>query len=285
MNIFEILTTIELSDSEDSIRQLILKDPNQFISLSTEAILKNSHTSRATLYRLCEKLDVDGVSGLKVRLGTDFESWNEANKDFNFNFPVKEGVSVQTITTNLEIDYDQTIRNTKNLIDSTAIRNAAKRMDTASSIDVYTSAGNIYFAQNFAFQMKEIGKEVHVPVELYQQTLYAAASNQTHFAIVISFGGRNWQMKKLCRILKENGTPILLICSGQAAPLFPYSDFRLYMSAREDHSKKISSFSTRLSLLYILDVLYTCFFELDYSGNQKRKEEFYQILSSSSETD
>ena len=57
-----------------------------------------------------------------------------------------------------------------------------------------------------------------------------------------------------------------------------YSDFHLYISPYENHYKKISSFSTRLSLLYILDVLYTCYFELDYKDNVKKKMDYYDLI-------
>ena len=279
MNIFEMLMNTKLSDSEEALRELIMKDPHAFSQMRTDEIIKTSHTSRATIYRLCEKLDVDGISGLKVRLSTDYDAWTQANQVFDYNYPVKEGMSVQGISASLEIDYTQTVRSTRNLLDAVSLRRAALGMEKADAIDIYTSAGNIFFAENFAFQMKEIGIDVNVPRELYLQTLYAAASDEKHFAIVISFGGRNWQIEKLCRTLKENNTPILLICSPQAAKLFSYSDMRIYFSSHEDHHKKISSFSTRLSLLYILDVLYTCYFDLHYDENAEKKNIFYQKLS------
>ncbi len=279
MNIFEILCKEKLSGSEEALRDLILKDPLAFSGMRTDEIIKASHTSRATIYRLCEKLDVDGISGLKLRIGTDYDAWNETNRAFDFDYPVKKGMSVQTISANLETDYNQTVLSTKNLLDTVSLRRAAIGMEKASAIDIYTSAGNIYFAENFAFQMKEIGVDVNVPKELYLQTLTAASSDSKRFAIVISFGGRNWQIEKVCRTLKDNGTPILLVCSPQATKLFAYSDMRLYFSSHEDHYKKISSFSTRLSLLYILDILYTCFFDLHYDENIEKKNGYYHKLS------
>lgn len=279
MNIFESLKNTKLSVSEEDIKDLILKDPLAFSRMRTDEIIKACHTSRATLYRLCEKLDVDGISGLKLRISTDYDAWNETNRAFDFDYPVKEGMSVQTIAASLETDYAQTVLSTKNLLDSVSLRRAAIGMEKASAIDFYTSAGNIFFADNFAFQMKEIGIDVNVPKELYLQILTAASSDSKRFAVVISFGGRNWQIEKICRTLKENGTPILLICSPQATKLFTYSDMRLYFSPHEDHYKKISSFSTRLSLLYILDILYICFFDLHYDENVKKKDGFYHKLS------
>lgn len=279
MNIFEQLNGIKLSGSEETLRDLILKDPQAFSRMRTDEIIKASHTSRATVYRLCEKLDVDGISGLKIRISTDYDAWKEIDDAFDYDYPVKEGMSVQGIAASLETDYTQTVLSTKNLLDTVSLRRAALGMERASAVDIYTSAGNIFFAENFAFQMKEIGTDVNVPRELYLQTLSAASSDAERFAIVISFGGRNWQIGKICRTLKENGTPILLICSPQAAGLFSYSDMRLYFSSHEDHYKKISSFSTRLSLLYILDILYTCFFDLHYEENVKKKNDYYHKLS------
>ena len=40
---------------------------------------------------------------------------------------------------------------------------------------------------------------------------------------------------------------------------------------------------TRLSLLYILDVLYTCYFELDYDYFLQKKLEYYQVIRENSE--
>lgn len=87
-------------------------------------------------------------------------------------------------------------------------------------------------------------------------------------------------MQSICEELKQNGTRVLLICSEQAEKLFPFADMKLYFAAYEDHSQKISSFSTRLSLLYILDMLYTCFFERDYEGNLARKKAYYKLMTS-----
>jgi DNA-binding MurR/RpiR family transcriptional regulator len=282
MNIFEVLRKQEFSPSESILKDAILEDGNHFISLNMEQITKEFHVSRATVYRFLEKLSLNKLSDLKVKIIHDEKEWKETNKEFDYNYPVNDGASVQKIIDNLEQDYTQTILSTKSLFDYKTLRQAANCMLKAKEIDIYTSAGNIYFADNFKFQMKEIGVSVNVPHELYEQQLYAASSDSDHFAIMISFGGRNWQVEKVCKTLKKNGTKLLIICSEQAEKLFEYSDMRLYLDPHEDHSNKISSFSTRLSLLFILDVLYTCYFECDYEENIKKKKTFYQKLSSNS---
>ena len=272
------LEKLELGYKGEKIRALILDDPDGFVTMGIEEVMERSGAARATFYRLCDKLQVSGFADLRIHINKDKEDWKKTNTAFDFNYPVEDGAAVQRIAENLAEDYAKTVMMTKSLIDPSVMRRAALEMERAKVIDIYTSAGNIHFAKNFAFQMKEIGVGVHVPEELYLQKLCAASSVE-HFAIVISFGGRNWQMKSICEELKENHTRILLICSEQAEKLFPYADMKLYFASYEDHSEKISSFSTRLSLLYILDVLYTCYFERDYEGNLVKKKAYYRLLT------
>lgn len=102
---------------------------------------------------------------------------------------------------------------------------------------------------------------VNVPIEEYQQRLLAASSDNSHIAIIISFEGRGVLAGVLPQRLQENKTPIILISSltYQIKNIKP--DYQLYLSPKENQYKKISSFSTRLSLLYVLDVIYSSYFE------------------------
>ena len=143
-------------------------------------------------------------------------------------------------------------------------------MKKAKQIDVYTSAGNIFFAENFKFQMQEIGITINVPEEEYNQRLVASCSDENHLAIVISFGGRGLLVNKIIKTLKGNKTPILLISSTEDSPIKEYADYQLYLCSNENHYNKISSFSTRLSLLYILDILFACYFKTDYAKNLEK---------------
>nr|WP_294577944.1 SIS domain-containing protein [uncultured Thomasclavelia sp.] len=151
-------------------------------------------------------------------------------------------------------------------------------MKKAKQIDVYTSAGNIYFAENFKFQMQEIGVNVNVPLEEYQQRLTASIGDKRHFAIMISFQGRGILSDILPRIIKERGSKLLLISAYDFDLKDLKPDYRLYISHHENHYKKISSYSTRLSILFILDILYTCYFETNYDDNVKKKINYYDLI-------
>lgn len=279
MNIFSQLEHMtNLTDNEKLVVQYLRNNPEKFVSMSASDIAKACYVSTSTVYRLCRKLDLSGFSELKVQVSASLHEFLQTKEHFDFNYPVKQNQTQYQIIHQLKEVYDQTVISSVNLIDIDQLRLIVHHMKKSQAIDIYTSAGSLFFAQNFQFQIQEIGIDVFVPTEEYQQRLRASCSNANHFAILISFGGRNLLIKKLIHILKKTKTPILIICGAQQNPYEKYADYCLYMSPYENHYNKISSFSTRLTLLFILDCIYTCYFELDYDENVKKKLNYYEQL-------
>lgn len=279
MNLFiNLKENKDLSKNERVLADYILKHPEDVLKMSSKYLGKVCFVSTATVYRLCDKLGLSGFSDLKIKITSSLDDYRKSNEDFNFDFPVNQFQTHYEIIQKIKEDYEQTLNLTANLFSLDQLRLIASAMEKSQIIDVYTSAGNINFALNFQFQMQEIGIQVNVPIDEYQQRLTAASSNENHLAIIITFGGRGILSDILPRILHKVKTPIVLISSYD----YTFEDldpgYQLYISPYENHYKKISSFSTRLSILYILDVLYTCYFKLDYQENIKKKLAYYNNI-------
>jgi len=279
MNLFiNLKENKDLSKNERILADYILKHPEDVLKMSSKDLGKVCFVSTATVYRLCDKLGLSGFSDLKIKITSSLDDYRKSNEDFNFDFPVNQFQTHYEIIQKIKEDYEQTLNLTANLFSLDQLRLIASAMKKAQIIDVYTSAGNINFALNFQFQMQEIGIQVNVPIDEYQQRLIAASSNENHLAIIITFGGRGILSDILPRILHKVKTPIVLISSYDYTFKDLDPDYQLYISPYENHYKKISSFSTRLSILYILDVLYTCYFKLDYQENIEKKLAYYNNI-------
>ena len=279
MNLFiNLKENKDLSKNERVLADYILKHPEDVLKMSSKDLGKVCFVSTATVYRLCDKLGLSGFSDLKIKITSSLDDYRKSNEDFNFDFPVNQFQTHYEIIQKIKEDYEQTLNLTANLFSLDQLRLIASAMEKAQIIDVYTSAGNINFALNFQFQMQEIGIQVNVPIDEYQQRLTAASSNENHLAIIITFGGRGILSDILPRILHKVKTPIVLISSYDYTFKDFDPDYQLYISSYENHYKKISSFSTRLSILYILDVLYTCYFKLDYQENIEKKLAYYNNI-------
>ncbi len=279
MNLFiNLKENKELSKNERILADYILKHPEDVLKMSSKDLGKECFVSTATVYRLCDKLELSGFSDLKIKITSSLDDYRKSNENFNFDFPVNQFQTHYEIIQKIKEDYEQTLNLTANFFSLDQLRLIAPAMKKAQIIDVYTSAGNINFALNFQFQMQEIGKQVNVPIDEYQQRLIAASSDENHLAIIITFGGRGILSDILPRILHKVKTPIVLISSYDYTFKDFDADYQLYISPYENHYKKISSFSTRLSILYILDVLYTCYFKLDYQENIEKKLAYYNNI-------
>lgn len=268
-----------LTSNEKLLVDFILTDPQRFLTMKPKEVSEAVFVSISSLYRLIDKLELSGISHFKVEL---VDALNKTNVDLSrmdVNFPILESDAQHNSLKTLKDLYAKTIDETMILFDHEELGKIVDRMGQAQQIDIYTSSSNLYFAQNFQFQMQEIGRNVNVPNENYIQRLTAANSDTSHFAIVMSYGGRGVTTQDVVKILKRNQVNFLLISSHEPNPLKDAATYHITMPAMEDHYNKLSSFSTRLSLLYIFDILYALLFHRDYEKNLAFKLQNYSKIN------
>lgn len=281
MNIFSKLDKLtDLTQNEKTLVCYMQDNSEDFIRMSASEISKACFVSTSSIYRLCKKIGLAGLAELKVQVSLSINEYLKEQNSLNFDYPFKQNETQNQVILKMKKLYEQTIHSSLNLIDLNTLKLVASILKKAIYIDFYTSAGNIFFAENFKFQMQEIGTFINVPIEEYHQLLTASTSDEKHVAIIVSFEGRGLIIENLANILKKNNTPIILISSTNENPITKYADYHLYLSSNENHFNKISSFSTRLSLLYLLDCIYTCYFKFDYEKNVNYKLSTYKKLSS-----
>lgn len=279
MNVLLKLKTLnQLTTSEQALVQFILDAPEKVIYLSPKELAEASFVSISTIYRLINKLNLDGLNDLKLEL-VKYLNAHTSEPIIDINYPISSEDNNYAVMKNLQTVYEQTVQST---IDTNEIENLilnSTLLQNAETIDVYTTSANIYFAENFKFQMQEVGKTVHVPKDHYTQNLTAANSTEQHLAIIVSFEGRGTNIHDLLAILRKNNCKVLLITSKNSPLLSEKVDSTFLFSALENHYHKISSFSTRMSLMFIFDMLYLSYFNLDYERNIRYKLENYQKMN------
>lgn len=280
MTILEKLTQLtNTTPNEEALIEYILNHPEKVIESSPKELSEKSYVSMATVYRLLKKVNQPGFNEFKIALAQSLSHSDVTLSDINIDYPIKELESTEMMIDSMGKLYQKTLSETKKMSSASSLKEAVDLMLQAKQIDVYTSAGNLFFAKNFQFQLQEIGLTIQVPQEDYVQRLFAANSTKEHVAIVISYGGRAQTTQEVVKLLAENQTPIILITSTQTNDLTRYADIKLFMSSVENHYNKVSSFSTRFSLLITLDLLYAELFGRQYSENHEYKIRNYQKMN------
>lgn len=275
--------TTSWTDTEKTVVDHILADPESILTTSLKGLAKTCFVSTSTIYRLLSKLELEGFSSLQNEISRSLLHRENATSSVDKNYPFSQMQTHYEILSQLKTDYEETLNTQKNMFDLYSLYEAAKAMHNASTIDLYTTAGNLGFFKNFQFQLREIGVNVHMVENDYEQMLMTSSSGPDHLAIVLTMEGRGMLVHDLAGALEKSGTPVLLMSSSTYKSEFKNVKAHILIGHDEHHYRKISSFATRLSILYILDVLYAVYFQTDYEENLNKKFLYYHRLNPSIE--
>lgn len=262
------------TESEQTFIDFIFNHPYDVIQLNLQQLSKTSYVSISTIYRVMEKLEINGLNQLKLQISESLKN-NENLKNIDYNYPFqKTNTHYQILTQMLEL-YDQTLKNTINLIDLDVLLHTVQALKKANNIYIFPSIGNYFMAESFQQNMLEIGVKVDVIKEAYYQHWHVQLCDENDIVMLISYAGRIPQIMDIVHDLNKKNIPIILISSTIHTPIDQFAKYHLYFSSYEDSEEKIASFSSRISLQYLLDCIYACYFNRDYEKNLEYKIKNY----------
>ena len=262
------------TESEQTFIDFIFNHPYDVIQLNLQQLSKTSYVSISTIYRVMEKLEINGLNQLKLQISESLKN-NENLKNIYYNYPFqKTNTHYQILTQMLEL-YDQTLKNTINLIDLDVLLHTVQALKKANNIYIFPSIGNYFMAESFQQNMLEIGVKVDVIKEAYYQHWHVQLCDENDIVMLISYAGRTPQIMDIVHDLNKKNIPIILISSTIHTPIDQFARYHLYFSSYENSEEKIASFSSRISLQYLLDCIYACYFNRDYEKNLEYKIKNY----------
>lgn len=119
--------------------------------------------------------------------------------------------------------------------------------------------------------MARIGKKTEL-CQLQGEIVWTAyMAERTSSAVVISYSGETPILIRAAQVLKKHKVPIILITNIGESSLSRMADCVLPICTWEKQYSKIATFTTDSSIAYVLDVLYSCLFALDYEKNLQLK--------------
>ncbi len=267
-----------LTPTENQLAQYILQNKEQVQKLSIQNLSEKTFASKSAIHRFCKKIGVDGFNELKVKLAQDILEGVKGEKQIDANFPFAANDSQELIAQKLLKLYEASITDTYNSIDGEELNKAVVLLHKAEIIDIYTHAHNINAAENFQDKMRSIGRMVNCPKSFYEQRCTATASNKKHAALVLSYSGKASFLPSIVEVLLKNRTEIIWIGRVGASVVPNYIKHHLYISDRENLRNRISQFSSHISMQYMLDVIFSCIFKMDYERNIDYIQEVADIV-------
>lgn len=254
------------SGSEEKIIKLILKQPESVINNTAQELAADTYTSASTVVRLCQKLGFDGYNNFRIKFAAEISQMTKKSGYIDANFPFKEGDDVQLIIDKISDLYRTTIESTVAMAEASDFQNAVEHLYNAKSISIFGSGSNLYLAQDFKYKMAKINHLVDFSLDTAYQ-LQNAFITKNSCAIIISYAGEKYEILKYAHLLKSSNSTIISITGLSNNSLAKISDIVLCIDHREHLHSKIGNFSSKTSIIMILDILYAGVFAKNYHEN------------------
>ncbi|MBQ0065861.1 MAG: MurR/RpiR family transcriptional regulator [Firmicutes bacterium] len=273
MLIKDRLENTRFSNSEQGIVDYILEKRMDIRDMTTKQIAEVTYTSPSLLVRIAKKMGYSGWKELQNAFVKEcmYLDSHQSNVDANLPFDKKD--TILGIANKLAELKKETIDETLALISLDEIKKAVSFINNSRLVYVFSFSNNYIVSQEFQHQMLRIGKQVITNALTNETRFYAYGAGKDSCAIVISYSGETSELVAAAKILHENHIPLIAITNIGDNTLSHYADCILRMSTQEKLYSKIGNYTINESVSYILEILYSSLFVLDYEENYNYRRE------------
>lgn len=283
MNFFEKLDSLQnLTPNEESLITFILKEPNRFMELKPKDIAVEAYVSLSTIYRFADKLGLDGVNAMKVELASALMQ-NNVGHDLNIAIDLN-GSPLQLIG-RMKENLVQSVQNTYADFSPNLLHQISDLVRDAEGITVFTSYSNYFFAQNFKYQMSEVGKRIAVPRDMYSCLSEAAVMESKDLAVIISQDGRSSSMQTIAKKLSDKNVNIIVITRNPENPIVSHATATMIVHSKYTEDTMMEGMFFRQGMYYCLNTLFVLYLRAHSDSIDLRRKEIESVLSSGSNDD
>lgn len=262
-----------MTEIEQSISQYFLDHEQEIKNISTRTIADELYIAPSTIVRFCQKLGYAGYGDFRNKYLEEIHYLNAHFKEINPNFPFKETDSDWHIANNIGHLYKETVSDTLGLINYRTLEKAGSLLNKSKDIYIYSEGDLIEPAYSFKNKMTRLGKKVHVRERSDLAYVTAAQREEKVSFLLISYSGETKQTLRIAEYLYQEEIPFIALTSFGENTLSKLATITLYLSSREKLVNNLGNFSSLLSTMYLLDVLYGCVLGSNYQKNYNRKIE------------
>lgn len=260
-----------MTDIEKSIAQYFIKQEKNLENISTRKIAEDLYVAPSTIVRFCQKLGYNGYADFREAFLKEVDYIHTHFQEFNPNIPFTEKDSDWQIANNIGHLYKETVSDTLSLIDYKTLEKCHALLNTSEILYVFAAGDLIEPAYSFKNKMARIEKKVQI-VDRTDMAYVTAAQKYLNISyVLISYSGETSQTVRLAHFLKREEIPFIAITSFGENTLTKLATYTLHLSSREKLINNLGNFSSVLSTMYLLDVLYSTVLGSDYQKNYKHK--------------
>ena len=243
---------IQLYSAERRIADCILADVKWASVVTSAELARASHSSEATVTRLCHKLGCENYRKFQLALARDVMEQQEAER--------RKKVSpdpLQQALLDLQTNRQEEVRATLQALELPQLRQVLDVLRRAEILEVEAAGPNLPVAMDASLKLSSLGKRCMSSPLPEKSQAFAATLTERDALLLVSLSGRSERLEKTARSARSRGASVVLITGDKRSPLAALADHTLLASNR---LQRISSGSelqpSLLSAALLIEALY-----------------------------
>ena len=267
MLLIDKIANEKLTKVERDIANYLLEHRVSLSNLSTRDIAKEVYCSSSAVIRLAHKLGYQGYNQLKEQLIKEQKYLDSHFDNIDANLPFSKDDNMMSVVGSIKEVINEATKDTVSLIHHDSLQRAIRIIDKAQHIYVFGFGAYVPLATVFQQKMSRIKKHVIVQNHVGEEKYQADMLDVNDCAIIVSYSGENHSLIRVASLLKEKNIPIIIMTSFGENTLSCFSECILYIATREKLFSKIANFTSEHSVSLLFNILYSCYFRLNYENN------------------
>lgn len=256
-----------------------IEEEKKIENYSTTYIADKTDTTPSTLVRIAKKLGYSGWNDFKKDYLKEIRYLNSHFNNIDANTPFDENDSFIHIAHKIGQLHQESVEDTLSLINPDTLQKAVNILLKSKRIHVMAITNLCYAAEELVFKFRRIGVDARTYTDghLLPEALMIPKDD---CCIFVSYSGQTEPLLDAAEVLHNNGVPMIALTSIGENDLSHLANASLYVSTREKSYKKIGAYTSLESIHLLMDILYSCFFQVHYDENYKHKIKLAQLTES-----
>ena len=251
----------ELPESEKKIATFILYNPSTVLTMTAAELGDASSTSSSAVIRLCKSLNLSGFQELKMRILGDLNSLHEASYS-----DIKKNDTIKSIVQSLRNNAIKSIDETLQFLNEETLKICVNLIDKADTILIYGMGASFLAAKDAQQKFIRVNKSCYAMEDTHLNATMVANLAKNDLVIGISTSGETRETIKLVELANLRDINTIGITKYGKSTLGKLSKYNLYTPSSIETPFRSAATASRMSQLYIIDVLFMCYATSKYDS-------------------
>jgi len=253
---------------EKQIADYFLNQNFNIQQMTTRQIANELYTTPSKVVRFTQKIGFSGYAEFKKAYLEEIAS---INQKIDYNFPFDKNDKTLYLGNKMASLYKEHIDQTLSLLTHDTLNLALNLFIRAKEIIIVSSGAQSELSRAFQERMIKIGTNVMVEKEMDLAYYHASHAEKSSLYIIISYSGQTPATLKVANKVHQRQIPMIAITTKGENALSKLATVTLYLSTHETLIENLGHFGTNISTLFLLDMLYSQYFNSNYQENLKKR--------------